>query len=71
MFLIAEISDKDLGMSDSKKDIKYSIKKASRWIILNKDNKIPVLYVSYENYYKLPWWSLEENESLIHIYENL
>jgi hypothetical protein len=30
MFLIAEISDKDLGMSDSKKDIKYSIKKASR-----------------------------------------
>lgn len=64
MKLIKEIPEKDvITNSTSKKTIKYSLRKAAR-AILFKDNKIALLFVSKNNYHKLPGGGVEQGEDL-------
>lgn len=43
---------------------KYKIRKAARSVALNSSSKIPLLYVSKNEYHKLPGGGIEENEDI-------
>lgn len=64
-FVIDEISDGDFDSSfvPLKNLDDYNIRKASRGILVNKDNKIALLYVSKENFHKLPGGGVESGET--------
>lgn len=64
-FIIDEISDKDFDDNFiAPKDINdYKVRKASRGVLINKDNKIALLFVSKENYHTLPGGGVEANET--------
>jgi len=62
MELLGEINDKILGI-DNPIVKKYSIKKSARAILFNEDNKIAIIYVSKDNYHKLPGGSFEGDEN--------
>ncbi|SHH76451.1 NUDIX domain-containing protein [Clostridium grantii] len=68
MELITEIYHGTIGIENSKENIKYEIRKAARAVLINENNKIAVLHVAKDNYYKLPGGGVEGNES---IYETL
>jgi 8-oxo-dGTP diphosphatase len=59
---------KELSLEHDVKCEKYRIRKASRSICFNKDNKIALLHVSRHGYHKLPGGGIEEGED---IYEAL
>ncbi|MEF3353773.1 NUDIX domain-containing protein [Paenibacillus sp. GYB006] len=63
MELIAEISDIDIGLMRSNLPDQVHIRKAVRAIILNESNQIALLYVSENNYHKLPGGGVETNET--------
>ncbi|NOQ56220.1 MAG: ADP-ribose pyrophosphatase, partial [Nanohaloarchaea archaeon] len=63
MELIKEISLKDFGeANNSDSDKTYRLRKASRAIVINDENKIALLFVSEHNYHKLPGGGLEPGE---------
>ncbi|MEK7060014.1 MAG: NUDIX domain-containing protein [Patescibacteria group bacterium] len=41
---------------------KYSVREAGRAVVIDENNKIALLHVSKENYYKLPGGGIEEGE---------
>jgi len=57
MKLLKEIRDKKI----QKKEI-FKIRKASRAVLFDKNDLIPMLFVSKYNYYKLPGGGIEDNE---------
>lgn len=63
-YVIAEIGDVDFDPNFlPPKDIKdYHVRKASRGILIN-DGKLAVLFVSKENYHKLPGGGIESGET--------
>jgi 8-oxo-dGTP diphosphatase len=63
-YIIAEISDKDfdLGFIPPENIDDYRVRKASRGVLIH-NGKIALLYVSSENYHKLPGGGLEGAES--------
>ena len=65
MKLLQEIYHNDINLENSKKLIKYEIRKSARAVLLNDNNEIAVLYVSKDNYYKLPGGGIEKNEEII------
>lgn len=62
--LIREISEKDIGYSHKDEEIAYKIRKASRTIVLNESNEMALLYVSKNNYHKLPGGGIEDQENI-------
>ena len=38
---------------------------ACRWVVIDKDGQIPLIFDSYKKYYKLPWWWIEGEEDKI------
>ena len=44
---------------------KSTFRTACRWVVIDEDGKIPLLFDSYKRYYKLPWWWMEWNEDKI------
>lgn len=62
MNLLTEISDHDLGLVSQTNNIKYRVRKASRAIVINQFNQVALLYVSKNNYHKLPGGGFEQNE---------
>ena len=44
---------------------KEGLRKACRGVLIDEYGQIPLLFVSRENYYKLPWWWMEWNEDKI------
>ena len=64
MDLINEIYEKDIGYNDDNIDIAYKLRKASRSIVLNDSQKIALLYVSKNNYHKLPGGGIEAGEDI-------
>lgn len=65
MELIKEICGIESQTDSFDFDTLYKIRKAARAVVLNKDNKIAILYVSKDNYHKLPGGGVEENENII------
>ncbi len=64
MDLIKEIYEKDIGCNYENIDITYRIRKASRSIVLNDSQKIALLFVSKNNYHKLPGGGIEAGEDI-------
>lgn len=64
MELIKEITEKDIGYNYEDTDISYRLRKASRAIVLNDSGKIALLYVSKNNYHKLPGGGIEAGEDI-------
>ena len=44
---------------------KPGLRQACRWVLIDENGKIPLLFVSRENYYKLPGWWMEWDEDKI------
>ena len=44
---------------------KSGFRKACRWVIIDKNGQIPLLFDSYKKYYKLPWWWIEWKEDKV------
>ena len=61
MKLLTEIMDEEYP---NQYEVSYKVRKASRAVILNEKKQIAVLYVSRDNYHKLPGGGIEENESI-------
>ncbi|MBZ9689308.1 NUDIX domain-containing protein [Clostridium estertheticum] len=64
MDLISEIYEKDIGYKHENIDISYKLRKASRSIVLNDSQKIALLFVSKNNYHKLPGGGIEAGEDI-------
>lgn len=64
MQLLKEIYHDDIGLENSSEVVKYEIRKASRAVLINEINKIAILYVSKDGYYKLPGGGIEKNETV-------
>jgi len=64
MYLIKEITDLSIWEQPIKW-VEYKIRKAARAIVINDKWLIPILYASKDNYYKLPWWWIDEWENII------
>jgi 8-oxo-dGTP pyrophosphatase MutT (NUDIX family) len=58
MKLLKSIKDKDLSN-------KYKIREASRAVLFDKKNLVPLLFVSKYNYHKLPGGGIEDGEDKI------
>jgi len=67
MKLISEITDKDIGtdVESGYFGNQYTIRKASRIIILNDENKIAILNVAKKQFHKLPGGGIEEGEDIV------
>ncbi|MBM7869531.1 ADP-ribose pyrophosphatase YjhB (NUDIX family) [Clostridium pascui] len=65
MKLIREITEKDITNKETYEEISYKIRKASRAVVFNKQNKIAILNVSNDNYHKLPGGGIERDEDII------
>ena len=62
---IREIDSTDFGKErKTDPDKKYRLRKASRAIVINNENKIALLFVSKHNYHKLPGGGVESGEDL-------
>jgi 8-oxo-dGTP diphosphatase len=64
MDLISEIYEKDIGFNYEDKHISYKLRKASRAIVLNESQEIALLFVSKNNYHKLPGGGIEHGENI-------
>ena len=64
MDLISEIYEKDIGYNYEYIDIAYKLRKASRSIVFNDSQKIALLFVSKNNYHKLPGGGIEAGEDI-------
>lgn len=64
MKILAEISEKSLGVGESEKlGGAYQLRKSSRAILLNKDGNMATQYLETYTYHKLPGGGVEEGES--------
>lgn len=63
MELIKEIYQQDIG-EENKLDVSYRVRKAARALLFNDSNEIAVLYVSKNNYHKLPGGGIEQGENI-------
>lgn len=65
MELICEITDRDIGEKGNLNDVYYKIRKAVRAIVFNDRNEIAILYVTKNNYHKLPGGGIEKDETVL------
>ena len=64
MELVKEIFEKDIGYNYENIDIAYKLRKASRSIVITDSGEIALLYVSKNNYHKLPGGGIELGEDI-------
>ncbi|TMV50321.1 NUDIX domain-containing protein [Paenibacillus mesophilus] len=64
MKLLAEIAEEDIGYEMPQTENNYRVRKASRAIVVNALKQIALLYVSKQNYHKLPGGGIERGESI-------
>lgn len=67
MKLLKEICEKDFfnGGGKNKSNICYDLRKAARAVIIDKNNQVPLLFASKNNYHKLPGGGIENNETVL------
>lgn len=68
MKLLQEIYEKDFYDFDggkNKSNICYSLRKAARAVVVDKNNQVPLLFVSKHNYHKLPGGGIENDEIVL------
>lgn len=65
MKLITEIHDEDILNSPiTTQGLRYKVRRAARGILMNERGEIALMYVSQDNYHKLPGGGIEDNESI-------
>ena len=64
MELLTEIYNKDITGEENTISTAYSVRKASRSIVFNKNKEIALLYVSKHKYHKLPGGGAENSEDI-------
>lgn len=65
MKLLKEIYESDIGInSNNQNTVCYKIRKTARAVIFNDNNEIAILFVSKDNYHKLPGGGIESSESI-------
>lgn len=62
MEFIKEIYDKDIGLNSENTDVAYKLRKAARALVINDSGKTALLYVSKNNYHKIPGGGIEDGE---------
>jgi 8-oxo-dGTP pyrophosphatase MutT (NUDIX family) len=63
MKLLLEINSKDAGLGERESFTRdYNLRKASRAVVFNDSNQIAILFVSKDNYHKLPGGGFEADE---------
>lgn len=65
MNLLREIYEKHIGIDNDIKEVSYKVRKAARTILFDESGKIALLYVSKDNYHKLPGGGVEHQENII------
>lgn len=66
MKLLLEINSYDAGLGERESFIRdYNLRKASRAVVFNNDNKIAILYVAKDSYHKLPGGGFEADEDAV------
>lgn len=65
MKLLLELNETDIGLPENESfTLPYKLRKAARAIIFNKKGEIALLYVSKNNYHKLPGGGFEVGEDV-------
>ena len=65
MKLLLELRGTDVGISESESfTLPYRLRKAARAVLFNDKNEIAILYVSKDNYHKLPGGGFEVGENV-------
>jgi len=65
MKLLLELRGTDVGISESESfTLSYRLRKAARAVLFNDKNEIAILYVSKNNYHKLPGGAFEMGEDV-------
>jgi ADP-ribose pyrophosphatase YjhB (NUDIX family) len=64
MDLVIELTENDVGIEGTPEKPAYTIRKAARAVLFNKENKIAYLHVSKHGYHKLPGGGLEPGEDI-------
>jgi len=65
MKLLLELNETDIGLPESESfTLPYKLRKAARAIIFNEKGEIALLYVSKDNYHKLPGGGFEVGENV-------
>ena len=65
MKLLLELNETDIGLPESESfTLPYKLRKAARAIIFNQKGEIALLYVSKDNYHKLPGGGFEVGEDV-------
>lgn len=66
MKLLLELRGADVGLTESESfSLPYTLRKASRAVIFNEKGEIALLFVSRDNYHKLPGGGFEAGENAI------
>lgn len=63
MKLIKELTNRDLGFEE-KKASKYTIRKAARAVVFDKEGRIAILHASKKNYHKIAGGGIESGENI-------
>lgn len=63
MELLKEFHDKDVGVEEQK-GVKYISRKATRAVVFNEEGKIALLFVSKNNFHKIPGGGIDEGEDI-------
>lgn len=65
MKLLLEINGNDVGLTEKESySLSYNLRKAARAVVFNDKNEIALLFVSKDNYHKLPGGGLEVGEDI-------
>ena len=64
MELLREIYEKDIGIKSCEEKQLYEVRKAARAIVINHKEQMALLFVSKNNYHKLPGGGLEKQENI-------
>lgn len=62
--LLKEIYESDIGYNCENTEVAYKIRKAARAIVITNSGKTALLYVSKNNYHKLPGGGVEAGENI-------
>jgi 8-oxo-dGTP pyrophosphatase MutT (NUDIX family) len=66
MKFLLELRGADVGLTESESfSLPYTLRKASRAVIFNEKGEIALLFVSRDNYHKLPGGGFEDGENAI------
>ena len=65
MHLLAELTDHSIGLPAQPRRTLYQLRKASRAVLVDHDNRLAILAVRKDHYHKLPGGGFENDENVL------